>query len=162
MVRKLLVVAALALAVPVAASAQQAVVSGYGPRVGFSVDPDQFVFGGQMTVANIAPDLSFAPDVELGFGDDRTVIALNFDLHYDFTLEGSAWRPYAGAGLGINFIQIDRQPPLEDLSDTNVGGNLLAGAAVPTRSGNLFFSELKLGLGDIPSLKLLVGWNFHM
>jgi hypothetical protein len=43
-----------------------------------------------------------------------------------------------------------------------VGGAIILGAGIPTRSGNRFFSELKFGLGVIASLKLMAGWNFKM
>jgi len=43
-----------------------------------------------------------------------------------------------------------------------VGGGLVIGAGVPTKSGNRFFTELKLGLGDVPSLKMVAGWNFKI
>jgi outer membrane protein W len=89
------------------------------------------------------------------------VVALNFDMHYHFDMEGTAWRPYAGAGIGLNFIEFD-EGAFSDQSDTEVGGNLIIGAGIPTQSGNRFFGEMKFGLGDIPTLKLLVGWNFKM
>jgi hypothetical protein len=152
----------LGLLCAASAHAGTAVVGGLGPRVGFSTDPDQIVFGGQLIIGEIAPSLTFDPDVEFGFGDDVTVVALNLDLHYHFAIQGSSWRPYVGAGAGINFIEVDVPPPFEDVSDTEVGGNLIIGAGVPTTAGNRFFGEMKLGLGDIPDLKLLVGWNFKI
>jgi hypothetical protein len=132
-----------------------------GPRVGFSVGPDQLVVGGQMLVPDVAPQLSFDPSLELGFGDHRTVIAANFDLHYHVPVQGTPWQPYFGAGMGVDFVNYDHDR-FADTSDTFVGGALIAGAGVPTRSGNQFFSELKLGLGDVADLKLLVGWHFGM
>lgn len=133
-----------------------------GPRVGFSIDPDQIVFGGQLQVGEIAPQMTFDPSLEFGFGDDVTVIAMNFDLHYHLALRDSDWRPYFGAGIGIAFEEVDNPPPFSDDSDTEVGGNLVGGASVRTRGGSDFFGELRLGLGDIPSLKMSVGWNFGL
>ena len=40
--------------------------------------------------------------------------------------------------------------------------DLILGAGIPTQAGNRFFGEMKFGLGDIPTLKLLVGWNFKI
>ena len=144
------------------AQAQKAVIGGAGPRVGFSSGPDQVVFGGQLIIGEIAPSLTFDPSLDFGFGDNQTVIGLNFDLHYHFAIQSSQWRPYVGAGAGINFVQLDLPPGFNDESQTDVGGNLIVGAGVPTASGNRFFSELKLGLGDAPDLKLMVGWNFKI
>jgi opacity protein-like surface antigen len=158
--KRLLLICALAALVPAAALAQSPVVSGIGPRVGFSIDPDQLVFGGQLLIGEIAPDVTFDPSLEIGVGDDITVIAANLDLKYHFSVRGSEWRPYAGAGIGLNFLSWDS--PGRDDSETEVGGNVILGAGAPTRSGNRFFTELRFGLGDIPELKIMVGWNFRL
>jgi hypothetical protein len=162
MLRKLLVSIALAALVPASAFAQSPVVGGIGPRVGFSVDPDQLVFGGQAVIGELAPDLTFDPSLEIGIGDDVTVIAVNLDGHYHFRIQDTAWRPYVGAGIGINFIEFDLPPPFRDDSDTEIGGNVILGAGAPTRAGNRFFAEMRFGLGDIPELKLMAGWNFKI
>jgi hypothetical protein len=162
MLKRLLLVGALGAALAAPAQAQT-VVGGIGPRVGFSVDPDQLVLGGQAIIGEIAPKLTFDPSLEFGFGDNVTVVAVNFDLHYHFDVQGAAWRPYAGAGVGLDFQSVDNGAFQNgNSSDTAIGGSLILGAGVPTQSGNRFFSELKLGLGDIPTLKVLVGWNFKI
>ena len=160
MLKRLLFLGALGAALAAPAHAQTA-VGGIGPRVGFSVDPSQIVFGGQAIVGEIAPKLTFDPSLEFGLGDHVTVIAANFDIHYHFDVQGTAWRPYAGGGVALNFLSFD-YGPFQNNSDTAVGGNVILGAAVPTPSGNRFFSELKLGLGDVPTMKAVVGWNFKM
>ncbi len=160
MIRKFAVFLLVCLALPVAAHAAVSTES-FGPRLGFSLDPDQLVLGGQVSIGEVAPSLSFVPNAELGFGDHQTVVAINLDFHYRLLLKGSDWSPYLGFGAGVNFDSFDRPAPLRDESETDVGGNFILGANVPTKSGSQFFSELKLGLGDIPSLKMLVGWNFR-
>ena len=147
---------------PSAGMAASAVVTGAGPRMGFSVDPDQLVLGGQLVIGEIAPKVTFDPNLDLGFGDNLTVIAVGFDFHYHFSLRNSDWRPYLGAGAGVHFTDVDRSPPRSDDSYTDVGGNIIIGTGIPTRGGNRFFTEMKLGLGDIPSLKLLAGWDFRL
>lgn len=147
---------------PTAARAADASVLALGPRVGFSASPDQFVFGGQLKVGEIAPQVTFDPILDLGFGDHETTVAMNFDFHYHLRLRDSDWRPYFGPGIGIAFYTHDNPPPFRDDSSTEVGGNLVGGAEVRTRGGSDFFGELRLGLGDIPSLKMMVGWNFLM
>lgn len=129
-----------------------------GPRVGFSVDPDQAVVGGQMSVG-FTRDWTFNPSVELGFGDHQTVTALNFDGEYHFRLQNSNWTPYLGAGLGVNFIDFDNNG-----SDTVTGLNIIIGTGVPTASGQRMFTELRLGAGDadVPELKGIFGWNFRL
>lgn len=159
MKKRLLVLIALAVLVPAGAHAQA--LTSYGVRAGFSVDPEQIVLGGQLSVGDVAPNLTFDPNVEFGFGDNLTIIAFNLDMHYHFDIH-SSWRPYVGAGAGINLISFDAPPGFPgDDSTTEVGANFIFGAGTPTSSGNRFFGEMKLGVGDIPELKLLVGWNFR-
>jgi hypothetical protein len=75
----------------------------------------------------------------------------------------SEWSPYVGAGMGVNNEAPDRRFG-SDLGQTNVGGNLLFGVTAPSSSGSdsRFFTELKLGLGDVPSMKMVAGWNFGL
>jgi hypothetical protein len=72
MTRKMFVAFALLafLVVVPAAMAQPSVISSIGPRVGFSSDPDQFVLGGQAMLGPIAPNLMFAPDLEVSVHED--------------------------------------------------------------------------------------------
>ena len=157
-------VTACALALPCAAhAAQGTLTSGVGPRIGFSSDPDQFLVGGQLTLGPVAPSLTFDPSLELGFGDNLTVIAVNLDLHYHFNTN-TTWRPYVGAGATINWVDFDNDFYGSGReSDTRAGGGIVVGVGAPTGSGNRFFTELKLGLSsDVPDLKLVAGWNFKM
>jgi len=162
MLRKLVFVALMLCALPAAALAAKSSTgfNAWGPRVGFSNGPDQFLVGGQLDFEEMAPKIAFVPNVDFGFGDNVTTIDLNADLHYMFTLRNSPWRPYVGAGVGITFSNFDDN--LGGGSSTDVGGALIGGATVPTKRGGRFFSELKLGLGDTADFKLLVGWNFPM
>jgi hypothetical protein len=153
MLRRFLLVLSLCALLPAAAQAE--LRSGIGPRVGISVNPDQLLIGGQAIIGEVAPNLTFDPSLELGFGDDVTTLAANFDLHYHFDIENVTWRPYAGFGADIVFVDAEGGG-----SDTGVGGGIILGAGAPTSSGNRFFGELKFGLGDVPDLKIVVGWNF--
>ena len=163
MFKQIVVVGALGALLPLTALAQGPMESSYGVRAGFSTSPDQLVLGGQMSVGEVAPNLTFDPNIELGFGDRATILAFNLDMHYHFELARSAWRPYVGGGAGIHHVQNDVPPGFPDDSRTRVAGSFIFGAGVPTRSGNRFFGELKVGLGDsyTSDLKMLVGWNFR-
>jgi hypothetical protein len=159
MLRRLLVVGALAL-LPLVAHAASPTVTAFGPRFGASIDPDQLVLGGQLSLQEFAPNWSFDPNLELGFGDNATVIAFNLDAYYHLRLSGSDWRPYLGGGLGVNFISWDSHPDTHDRSDTEVGLNLVAGFSIPAGSGDHWFTELRFGINDIPTLKIIGGFNF--
>ena len=146
MIKRLVVLCAFGVLLPLTAIAQGAVVTDYGLRAGISTSPDQLVLGGQMSIGEIAPKITFDPNIELGFGDNVTLICFNLAMHYHFDIENSSWRPYVGGGAGINFVSVDLPPGFADNSSTHVGGELIVGATVPTHSGNHFFSELKLDL----------------
>ena len=162
MMRRVLFRGALLALLPTAAFAQQPVLGGIGPHVGFGVGPEQILLGGQAIIGEIAPSLTFDPGVDLGFGDNETVVSMNFDLHYHFAINNSTWRPYAGAGVAVHFVQFDAPPGVRDDSDTDVGGDLILGAGAPTSSGNRIFAELKVGLSNTYDLRGLVGWNFKL
>ena len=161
MIRKLLLAGALVLlSLPAPAAHASPAVTVVGPRFGFSVDPDQVVLGGQLSVREFAPDWSFDPNLELGFGDDETTIAFGLEAHYHLRLSGSEWRPYVGGGLGVDFASWDAPLGVNDHSHTYVGVNAVAGVAIPAGAGRQGFAELRFGLGDLPTLKIMGGMNF--
>src|SRR5262245_7843700 len=112
---RLVVVALMLGCVAVPASAQSA-----GARVGISVDPDQFYFGGHLETAPLVDQLRFRPNVEIGLGDHVTLVALNFEFAYLFPL-GQPWNLYAGAGPALNIIHED------DDTSSEGGFNFLVG-----------------------------------
>lgn len=151
---------ALALLLPALAAAAPTVVVDPGVRAGLSISPDQFVFGGQLSFRNLAPDVTFDPSLELGLGDDVTVIAFNLDALYHMHLAGSEWRPYAGGGLGLVSVSWDEAPGVRDDSENEIGLNAVLGFRVPTRSGQHWFTEMRVGIGDLPDLKVVGGFSF--
>lgn len=146
------VVAVLPLAVitgvlltPAFASAQTA-----GVRVGASVDPDQFFVGGHFETRPLADRVSFRPNIEIGFGDDATVTAFNFELAYKFPPR-AAWGVYAGGGPALVLIDTDEG------ADAEGGFNILLGAQ---HRGGLF-GEIKMGVIDSPDFKITLGYVFR-
>jgi len=124
-----------------------------GLRTGFSLSPDDFVIGGHYRTPPIAEYLYFVPSAEVGFGD-VTMVAFNADLHYLFDVK-SKLAPYVGAGMTINWFDS------EGNSDTEVGGGIIGGLLLGETSHGRLFLEGKLGLGDVPDAKFLVGWNIR-
>jgi hypothetical protein len=159
MLRRILVALAMLAVLPVAVSAGP--FSSWGPELGFSSGPDQIVVGGHLQVREVAPQLDFVPGVDLGFGDSQTLVSINGDFRYRIDVK-SQWVPYAGAGLAVHFFSFDNPGPGVDNSDTKAGGHIIAGAQVATKSKNLFFAELKLGIGDSPDFKAMAGWSFGL
>jgi hypothetical protein len=140
------------LAVMTWASAAEA--QGPGVRGGVSIDPDQFYFGAHYETEALVDRVHFKPNVEAGFGDDLTTIALNFDFVYKFP-QRNGWRLFAGGGPAVNFYRFDR--PGDDDTESEPGLNFLLGVESET---GLFF-EFKIGAIDSPELKFGVGWSFR-
>ena len=157
MMRRLLLSLALVTALPAAALANS--FATYGPHFGFSTSPDQFVVGGQLQWGDVAPSLDFVPSLDLGFGDNQTIISLNGDFHYRLDT-GTKWQPYLGGGVGVHFVSIDNAGPGIDDSRTDSGGHFIGGADVATKGGSRFFVEGRFGFSDSPSFKALAGWKF--
>ncbi len=134
----------LSLAAPVAAQT-------VGVRAGVSGDPDQFYAGLHTELGPVADNLWFRPNLELGVGDNVTTTALNFEFAYKLDLRRSVWQPYVGAGPALNLYRAH--------GDTNAQGgfNILLG--VQHQRG--FFTELKVGFADSPSVKFGVGYVFQ-
>ena len=127
-----------------------------GIRAGVSGDPDQFFFGGHIETRPLADHLTFRPNVEIGVGDDLTLVALNIEFAYWTSLHTNPWRVYLGGGPAAIITSAHEGHKGED--DTGFGGgfNLLIGAQ---HRGGLF-GEFKLGLADSPEVKVTVGFAF--
>jgi hypothetical protein len=108
-VRTALSAGALIASMAIPAAAQDA-----GVRAGVSVDPDQFYFGGHVETKPIVDRLRFRPNIEVGLGDDTTLVAINIEFAYFFS-STSPWQLYAGAGPALNIV--DRH----DDSDVEAG-----------------------------------------
>lgn len=135
---------------------------GWGPRVGFTVSPDQFMAGIHLDLGNFAERIRFVPNAEIGFGDDITLFAANLNATYRFGTDWNAWSPYVGTGIAavVSSRSDDPDDPLDDDTDFNAGVNIIGGLDRALDSGNRFLLEGKVGLGDIPDFKLALGWTF--
>jgi hypothetical protein len=125
-----------------------------GIRGGISVDPDQFYFGGHLETSPLVDRLYFRPNVEVGLGDDLTLISANMEFVYKFT-QRRPWNLYAGGGPALNVYMFNGAG--NDDSDTDAGFNILVGVEQPR---GLFF-EFKIGAVDSPNFKFGVGWTFR-
>lgn len=137
--------------------------SDWGLRGGLTIDPDQVHVGAHVNAGEIFNDGYFLPNVEIGFGDHGTLIALNPELVYRFDRPSrSRWGFYIGGGLGINIYDWDDGPrDYRDDTDTELGLNILGGMSRARRGGGDVFLELKLGVADSPEAKLTVGIGFE-
>jgi hypothetical protein len=135
-------------------SATPALAQDAGIRGGISLDPDQFYFGGHLETSPLVDRLYFRPNVEVGFGDDLTLIAANMEFVYKFT-QSRPWNLYAGGGPALNIFMADG--PGDNDAETEPGFNALIGLE---SSRGLFF-EFKLGAVDSPDFKFGVGYTWR-
>src|SRR5262245_49623126 len=73
-----------------------------GVRAGVSGNPDQFFFGGHFETRPVADHVTFRPNVELGVGDNTSLLALNVEFVYSMPLRRQPWRLYFGGGPAAN------------------------------------------------------------
>jgi hypothetical protein len=146
------IVAAAALVV----FAGSARAQGVGVRAGASADPDQFYAGAHFETSELVEHLRFRPNVEVGVGDDVTLVALNFEFSYRLPPAAlprslSMWHLYVGGGPALNIFRVSNGTRSEG------GFNGLIGLA--HRNG--LFAEAKVGALKSPDFKFGVGYTFH-
>ena len=120
-----------------------------GIRAGASVDPDQFYIGAHVDTPPLTDRILFRPNIEIGVGDNQTLVGLNFELAYVFPARNS-WALYLGGGPALNIARVS--------GDTRTGGGLNALIGGMHASG--LFLEAKIGGIDSPDLKLGIGYTF--
>jgi hypothetical protein len=136
-----------------------------GIRGATSLDPELFMFGAHSQLGPFFNENVFArPNLELGFGELTTLVALNFEGVYRLpvTQRTSRWNMYAGGGPALafshrNFVEETDRGKIDfgDL-DLDVGFNFLIG--VQAREG--MFIELKTSAYSLPTLRFAIGYNF--
>lgn len=141
----------MAAAVVLFASGSAMAQTGFGVRAGASIDPDQFHFGAHYITDNLVDKLHFRPNLEIGVGNDLTLVSANFEFAYRVAIPDTSAQVYFGAGPALNVGRFR--------GDTDNGGgfNILFG--LEHRRG--LFGELKVGTIDSPELKFTVGFTFR-
>jgi hypothetical protein len=140
------------------AAAPSAWAMALGPRIGYTDDEDfnQIHIGFHMELAEPIIGVKFNPNLEVGFGDDVTLLAFNGDFLYTFPeLATNDWSFYAGGGLALNIAKVDKGDDHKDL-----GLNAVGGIVRKLEGGSDVFLELRLGLEDSPGFKITTGLIF--
>jgi hypothetical protein len=135
---------------------------GWGLRGGLNIDPDQLMVGAHLDLGQIVPQLRFMPNLEIGFGDNQTLVGLWAEVQWVFrnvqlnTPESAGiWRPYVGGGLGVIYRDHDVRG-----NDTDLGLSLIGGFDRQMQNGQHFLVELGFGLSDAPNFTLMAGYTF--
>ncbi len=127
----------------------------FGARAGLGLNPDQFVVGLQASYGSVAKVFQFAPSFDIGFGDNMTTLVINGDFVLPFSLPRSSTRLYAGAGPTLGIYE-----PKGGGSDSEIGLTLVGGIMIPMASTNAYNLECRIGIGDVPDLRVLLGIAF--
>jgi hypothetical protein len=128
---------------------------GVGVRAGVSADPAQFYFGGHAAFGPVVDKLWFRPNIEVGVGNNLTLIALNAEFTYWVPLRKDPWNVYLGGGPAANIFSFGGVRNRN--TDVQPGFNFVMGIA--QRTG--LFSEIKIGAIDSPSFKFGIGYTFR-
>jgi hypothetical protein len=140
----------LAVLALVTLAAGNAHAQGAGVRAGVSGDPTQFYFGVHYETREIVDRLRFRPNLEIGVGDDVTLVAINIEFAYRIPLDGTVWALYVGGGPAFNLYRRSGD------TDPEGGFNILVGLQHPRG----LFTEFKVGALDSPGFKVGVGYTF--
>ena len=152
--------ATLGLAVVLGTTGVHAEEEGWGVRFGFGDDPDQAIVGAQYDVGEVANHIHVVPMLEVGFGDDHTVVSFAGFAHWHFKKVDKI-DPYAGAGVEAGWIDHDDDGPGQgDNDDFEIQLDFVGGLRFPMKSGNEFFVELILGTGDLHDAQIMGGFRF--
>ncbi len=161
-------IAALTLSAVFAAEsllAQEMSPRSWGVRGGFRLgerDFDQLVLGAQADLGDVATNLRFAPNIQLGIGSDVTILSLDPELQYVF--RDNPMREdtnfYAGGGLGVHILNFEAND--EDRthdSDTQLKINVSAGIEKEISPTSAFFGEIRVSFIDGTWVDFLGGLN---
>ena len=132
-------------------TAASAAAQSAGVRAGVSGDPDQFFFGLHYESTELVERVHFKPNLEVGVGNDQTVVAVNLEFVGKFPIQREPWTVYVGAGPALVIDKINNAG-----TDTGGGFNILLG--IEHQHG--LFTELKVGMIDSPSVRFAVGYVF--
>jgi hypothetical protein len=150
-----LLAAAAVLLWPGAAEAQW----DFGVRGGVYTDAEAGFVGFEGLTQVGRTQWFFNPNVEIAFPDERDLITVNGDFHYDFPTEGNL-AVWVGGGPAVIFDDPDdRRRRRADDDDTDFGANLIAGIGMK-RSGVRPYLQGKVILADETEAVIAVGLRF--
>lgn len=159
---------------PSLAEAQGLGLRSWGPRVGYRLGEesfDQVVFGVHADLGDVADNIRFAPNFEVGLGSNTTIFSIDPELHYVFRENplGDNTFFYAGGGLGIHIAKFDVDDDVEDAldgfgidvddSETDLKVNLAAGVETQTSDSFGYFGEFRVSFIDGTWVEFIGGLN---
>lgn len=156
----LIVLSLLTVTAPAATAQEGPGFRGWGLRAGASDRPDQLVVGLQLDLGNLIEELSFEPHVDLGVGDDQTILAVGAPVFYRWPERGPL-DFYAGGGVAVGFVDRDEadEPGEDDGVEFAIAPMLAAGLAWPVADSEAGV-EIAVAGSELPNVKLVFRWMF--
>ena len=106
----------------------------------------------------LAEHLRFRPNVEVGVGDDVTLVAFNFEFTYRLPPAAlprslSMWHLYVGGGPALNIFDFSDDTRSEGASTGWSGSPIATGLFAEAKFGALKSPTFKFAVGYVPSVK---------
>jgi hypothetical protein len=127
--------------------------SSIGFAGGGSIDPEQGYVGVFWESPDIGGAFRIRPGIDGGFGSDLRLGTINLDFIYRLSLGGLPWKFVTGGGPAVVLIRL-ADDSFDYGTEVTAGGSYLFGFAHD--SG--FFTEFRIGGGNVPALKFGAGW----
>ena len=153
-VRTGVLAAVLLLALSSAAGAQP----GVGFTGGASIDPEQVYAGVFWQSPDIGGRFRIRPGLDGGFGDGLRLGTINVDFVYLLPLGQGPWKFLTGGGPTIVLTKFSDDELADFGTEVSAGGSYLLGFA----HDNGFFTEFRIGGGNVPALKMGAGWTLKL
>jgi hypothetical protein len=154
--RRPVLAAVMAVSALLVTSSPAAAQAHVGIRGGTSVAPAnripdvtaQLYVGAHVETEPLVGRLVFRPNVEIGFGDDLVVLAINGEFVWRFPASRSGWLGYAGAGPAMSIFRFGTDRP--DHGDAKMVPGISFLGGFEYRAGVFF--EFKLGVLNRPDI----------
>jgi hypothetical protein len=127
--------------------------SAIGFTGGGSIDPDQGYVGAFWQSPDIGGQFRLRSGIDGGFGEGVRLATINVDFLYVIPLGQAPWRLVTGGGPTIVLWRYS-DDAFDTGTEVTAGGSYLFGFA----HDNGFFAEFRVGGGNVPNLKMGVGW----
>ena len=125
----------------------------WGIHGGFGFEPDQVVVGAQIDMGEVVKQLKFEPGVDLGLGNDVTLLIFSGDFKYLFV--DKKVQPYVASALNVTYWSANEH------SDTEMGVNVGGGVYLPISSWKGYLDgRLDLVSDAFYDLRLTIGIFF--
>ncbi len=128
-----------------------------GPRVGFDVgNVEELLIGAEARIGHDELTIEVQPALDVYLAENGSFVTLSTNVLYLLPVEEERFTPYAGAGLGFSFYDVDG----EDQSDT--GFNLVGGFRFHAERAFTPFVQTQVTLGEVDLIAITGGLLFGL